>query len=498
MLPDLRVALWPPPFKQGTPAVPDTLSDIATYYWARDLRPALKDDVPAWSGKTPNDIDPTKDVAWWQHVQFSAISFGASGTLDVDNQAATLAAIEAGTVQWPNLTAPNNPQLPPGNKGAVAVDDLWHATVNSRGAYVFATSPLEVQYGLASILAGISNQRKSRSGAAFSGQVLSASNDIIYEPTIEPGWGGDLLKVQIDPDPTSPTAGQEVATLWHAGAVLQNQVKPAFVGDEPWFDETKRRIVSWNGTTKVAFRAVASGSMPTVLSPAQLLTLSSDPLTQKKMVAYLRGGTTYTVPNPAIPPIPPTVTLTIEGTGIGQFRKRLGGVLGDISNAQPLVVSAPSNPPIFNTPKDPGYAAYVATWNPGPGLERPDQIVAAANDGMVHIFDVTDGHEVMAYVPSSLLRTTVDSSRQGDRPAGADLSGRRRADLQASFLRGLVTANLGRRFQQRGRQCRRERLAHDRRRRHGQGRQQLLRARSHISRRVDRSAGRKQAAVGIP
>ena len=88
--------------------------------------------------------------------------------------------------------------------------------MNARGSFVFATSPLEVQYGLGAILAGISNQRKSRSGAAFSGQVLSTSNDIIYEPTIEPGWGGDLLKVQIDSDPKSPTVGQELATLWHA------------------------------------------------------------------------------------------------------------------------------------------------------------------------------------------------------------------------------------------------------------------------------------------
>ena len=53
--------------------------------------------------------------------------------------------------------------------------------------------------GLAGILAGIANQPKTRVGAAFSGQVLSAANNIIYEATIEQGWAGDLLKVQIDP-----------------------------------------------------------------------------------------------------------------------------------------------------------------------------------------------------------------------------------------------------------------------------------------------------------
>ncbi|HYQ99998.1 MAG TPA: PilC/PilY family type IV pilus protein, partial [Casimicrobiaceae bacterium] len=418
-MPDLPPSSpWPPPFRWGTKAVPDTLADIAMYYWARDLRPGVKDDVPSWSGKTPNDVDPTKDVAWWQHVQFSAISFGSAGTLDVDNQGATLAAMQPPptgvNLQWPDLTNPNMPQLPIGNKGAVAIDDLWHATVNARGQYVFATSPLEVQYGLGAILAGISNQRKSRAGAAFSGQVLSSTNDIIYEPTIEQGWAGDLLKVQIDANPKSPTAGQEIATLWRASPVLWDrtlntgQIAPKFVGDEPWMDETKRRIVSWFGNKKVAFRATAAGALP-ALDASQLATLSGNGFMQRRMVAYLRGGTTYTTT--AADPAPAGTVMTIEGTGIGQFRKR-SGPLGDISNAQPLVVSAPYDPPIFNTGADPGYAGFVAAQK---AAGYKDRIVAAANDGMVHVFDSTDGHEVFAYVPSSLFRNSVDAS---GRPTG--------------------------------------------------------------------------------
>ena len=399
VLPDLRVPAWPTPFIQGAPAVADTLSDVATYYWARDLRPGMKDDVPAWSGKTPNDKDPGKDVAWWQHVEFSAISFGTSGTLDATNQPTTMAALTAGTLSWPNLTTPNNPPNPPSNKGAVAVDDLWHATAMSRGAFVYATSPLEVEYGLAGILAGISNQRKSRVGAAFSGLVLSPANNIIYEATIEQGWAGDVLKVQIDPQ-----TGAELATLWTAGSVLANQIKPPTPADTPWLDESKRRIVTWNGSSKVAFRATAAGSMgANILSNAQLNTLSLDPLTQKKMVAYLRGGSTWDtgIANPTPPP--PDIMLTIEGTGIGQFRKRFGA-LGDISNAQPLVVSAPIAQ-IFYDGNDPGFSAFQGIYN-----ARPDRLVAAANDGMVHVIDSADGHEVFAYVPSSLLRTTVDAS----------------------------------------------------------------------------------------
>ncbi len=147
------------------------------------------------------------------------------------------------------------------------------------------------QYGSPAILAGISNQRKSRAGAAFSGQVLSATNNIIYEATIEQGWAGDLLKVQIDPHDR-----RRSRTLWTAAPRSANQIKPPTPGGhEPWMDEANRRIVTWNGATRGRFRATPKGSMArTSLSDAQLNTLSPDPLTQKKMVAYLRGGTTWT------------------------------------------------------------------------------------------------------------------------------------------------------------------------------------------------------------
>ncbi len=109
--------------------------------------------------------------------------------------------------------------------------------------------------GLSGILAGIANQPKTRVGAAFSGQVLNAANNIIYEATIEQGWAGDLLKVQID-----PTNGDELAQLWNAAKAVTDQIDPVKTGvAEPWMDEAHRRIVSWNGPTKVAFRATPSG-----------------------------------------------------------------------------------------------------------------------------------------------------------------------------------------------------------------------------------------------
>ncbi len=387
---------WPAPFRQGSPAISDTLADVATRYWAYDLRPTLKNDVPASSGKGTGDLDWTKDVAWWQHVQFSAISFGAQGTLDATNTLATVTAIQAGTLSWPNLTTPNNPIYPRGaGAGAVAVDDLWHATVNSRGTFVYANTPVEVARGLSTILAGIQNQRKSRAAASFGGQVLDATNNLIYESTIEPGWAGDLLKVEID-----PVTGIEIKTWWQASVTLKAQILPAFVGDEPWLDPTKRRIVTINSASNAAVPFQFAN-----LSSAQLASLATTATQQQKIIAYLRGGTTFG-------------GATIEGTGIGQFRVR-SGALGDISNAQSAIVGPPSRP--YSDITDPSYSTYVTA-----NATRATQIVAAANDGMVHVFDagpVTSpvtaggGNEIYAFMPKALFRGTAGAAATEDTTA---------------------------------------------------------------------------------
>jgi Tfp pilus tip-associated adhesin PilY1 len=428
VVPTLKLGgVWPMPFVQGAPAVPNTLSDVATYYWARDLRPGFpKKDVPSWPGKgicTPSgvavncDADWERDVAWWPHVSFSAISFGTEGVLDAGSQTAqstTMAALAKGLQSWPDLTQPNNPTHPLGNgAGAVAVDDLWHATVNSRGQFVNAKNPTEVAQGLGSILGGIQNQQKSRSGAAFDGQILNATNNVIYKPTVEPGWAGDLFKIQVD-----TTNGTEVKTWWQASAVLAAQIAPAAIGDEPWLDETKRRVVTLanaaggGGKTAgpgVPFTYAKLAVAPT--GPAILASLASTALQQKKLISYLRGGTTYNIG------VPPAGTVTIEGTGIGQFRKRFGA-MGDITNAQPVIVSPDTLNYVDAT--DPKYSTFVATK-----AARGTFVVAPANDGIVHVIDAGPvrpvaaggGKELFGFIPKAVFRGTAGNVATEDTTA---------------------------------------------------------------------------------
>jgi type IV pilus assembly protein PilY1 len=433
---------WPAPYMQGTPAVPNTIADVAAYYWARDLRtgPVWKDNVPAADGSLTGcfpdlitlpaagiacSLDWTQDVAWWQHVSFSAISFGTEGTLDAGDRPNTMARLMGQippgfttALTWPDLTQPNNPTHPLGNPGAVAVDDLWHGTVMSRGSFVSAKSPVEVSQGLGGILAGIQNQRVSRSAAAFDGSVLNDTNKIIYVPTAERGWWGDVQKIEVDPTTGAPIT----PSLWSANTHLTAQIQPALPTDEPWL--TNRRVVTLANNVSAGGKTAGPGvpfqyANLTVApnGPTMLASLASDPVTQQKVIAYLRGGSTFSAG-----------TIKIEGTGIGQFRKRFGR-FGDISNAAPLVVGPPGrgyDDDMTGASKNPGYKLYTAAQ-----AARSTAIVAAANDGMVHVIDAGPvvppgpglhippggGDETFAFMPKAIFRGVAGNPMTEDKTA---------------------------------------------------------------------------------
>ena len=398
---------WPRPFKDAPTATANTLADISLHFWMRDLRTGagFENDVPAIDGRAGADLDWKADPAFWQHVNFSALSYGADGMLDGSRYLPVTTAIAAGTQEWftaPNYPAPpNNALFPVGNPRAVAVDDLWHATVNGRGKFVFAETPIEIAYGLGSIISGILNGRKARVGATFASRNLSATNNFVYEATIEPGWTGDLKKVTID-----TTTGVEGAVRWSAGTKLTTLLATPAPGTSPAndFDNTwflNRNIVTRNvdaGTfTVIPFRWADLNTG----TNTQLNTLAANVTRQKAMVAYLRGGSTYGAgPTPAL----------IEGTGIGQFRERKGpnAKLGNISDSKPVVVG-PANKP-FTEANDYGYASYKAA-----NAARSLRVYVGANDGMFHVFNGEDdsgpntgGSEVWAYVPSGVFTTAFD------------------------------------------------------------------------------------------
>ncbi len=362
---------WPTQFRENATAVSDSLADYVTYYWAKDFKPAMTNNVPG------SDRDP----ATWQHGNFAAMSLGTEGKLPTGNQSATEDQIKAGTAQWsqtiPTVYKPD----------ASGVDDLWHAAINGRGRFVNAQSVDELRLGMGQILKDIENQAGARSGVTFDSVNLSAANKFIYRVKFEPGWAGSMTKVEID-----PLTGNEVLEKWRAADRLAEQltVLPA-PDDQPWL--TKRRILTINDSTnaKVPFLwGNLSATQKDSLAPGK-------PTRGAQTVEFLRGDRSR------------------EGARLGQFRVR-AGPLGDIVNSQAVIVgpakalAGTTNTPFYDPGLNPGYQAFFDAQK-----TRQKTIFVGANDGMVHAFtdpaaddsdplEPSSGYESWAFVPKALYR----------------------------------------------------------------------------------------------
>ena len=349
---------WPLKFREGATGIDDSLADYALHYWLKDLRPPTFAEAVAENNVPTSEKDPAK----WQHLNFAALSLGTEGVLSSKNVTATETKIAAGTLQW---TTPSPNVYRPGVTG---VDDLWHAAINGRSLFVNARDPAELQTGMALILSEIKNLQASRAGVAFSNVNFSADNNFIYRVTIEPGFGGTLTKVKVDPGEGNETA---IITKYHEK--LTAQVTPATVGDEPWYDD--RRVVTW-----IPSQAKADAFVYAKLDSAQLSTLGLNADVQKKVIAYLRGDKSN------------------EGTAAKNFRIR-SQVLGDIVTSSPVVVGSPNAP--YSDANDPGYESYK-------GTSRKRMLYVGSNDGMLHAFDEDAGSEVFAYIPSFAYSSDAD------------------------------------------------------------------------------------------
>lgn len=155
-------------FKSGAQ---NTLADIAMYYWNRDLRSDLANNVPT---------NPS-DEAFWQHIVQYTVGLGVTGTLKYPDDEA---ALKNGKKTWPN---------PVNAESATSVDDLWHAAVNGHGLYFSAKNPKAFREGLRSALEDIAKQSAAASTVALNFNSSAAGGARAYVPSFESGsWTGHL------------------------------------------------------------------------------------------------------------------------------------------------------------------------------------------------------------------------------------------------------------------------------------------------------------------
>jgi len=316
----------------------NTLSDVAMYYYEKDLHGGLANDVPPVN----------YDLADHQHMVTYGVSFGVKGTLDPSAYPNCLPDTP------PTETTATCPSWPNPNSNARKIDDLYHASVSGRGKYLNAANPGELVSALKEIIEDVADKTGTGSSVSINAQELKEGTLLFQASYLTGSWRGDLAAKTLNAQ-----TGEIESTLWSAAEQLFTKTHDT------------RKIVTYNGTVGKHFRydtttytsELTDAQIKKLLNLADARDLSVDVLTAtektalENLVDYLRGDATN------------------EGTSGGTFRQRARkdgttdiGVLGDIVHSAPLHV---------------GEVVYVG-----------------GNDGMLHAFDDTTGEELWAYVPN--------------------------------------------------------------------------------------------------
>ncbi|HVJ62185.1 MAG TPA: PilC/PilY family type IV pilus protein [Tahibacter sp.] len=369
-----------------------TMADIAFSYWATDLRTDLDNKVasylpdkstsvfgtPLTTGQDPRDNkeiywNPKNDPANWQHLVQFMIGFGASGTLP--NETAIYNRLRAGTLAWP--------QVDVGTDDGRKIDDMWHAALNSRGAFFTASDPAALVAAITDIIASIIARRGGSTAIAVSLPILTSDVAGFRAGYDTSDWSGFLTKEGLNPDGTS-----NGVVAWEAGCKLTGGSCAG--GAAPDLSPTQRKIFTYDSVSApkkgIAFTYTA-------LNATQKAALDINPATGAvdsngtKRVDYLRGVRTNETTAPLM-------------------RARTS-LLGAIINSQPLYVSGATgtnNDGRFDSTA-PEMAASAQTYQQFQIAmkQRPPTVYAGANDGMMHAFDAVTGRERFAYVPDIMF-----------------------------------------------------------------------------------------------
>ncbi len=373
------------PYVTGTPYTggvvsSDTIADIAMYGY----KTILRTDTGFAAGRVPVPkvcsgpvalIPPGTDCNPNLHMNFYGVTLGARGTVY---------EVDAAATADPYTTAPSWAATGTMNLNPANVDDIWHASLNSRGEFINAQSATDITAAMRRILAAV-NDGATPSGTIGVTGARVGSGSLSLQPRYESAnngtdWYGQLTAETVASNPI--TGDVTFANAWEASAKLEAQGEASrniqFGTTTNSLVPTVRSFTAGN----LSIPALCSGPLATSLwcNIAGITALDSGTMTLARAVAYLRGSR----------------------TDEGVLRTRTG-ILGDIINSSPVLVSATDDYGYraLGGTLETTYNTYLASKK---AANRPLALVGA-NDGMFHVFDARatapGGNEVYAYVPAT-------------------------------------------------------------------------------------------------
>jgi type IV pilus assembly protein PilY1 len=336
-------ALWQQ-FTGGT-SQSGTLTDVAVYYWNRDLRPDLLNVLrPITDSVRPNP-------AFWQSMNTYIVGYGLSASMDTP---ATRTAVTNGTtVTWPTVDL-----TPTTLSGGNRVNDNLRAALASRGDFYAASDTASLKNAILSAFRELVTLRGSAGGIAVTGAGITGSSQAYFPSYVTGKWTGSL-RAYASSDLEALAVGTAVTPAWSASVP----------------SAATRKV--FTSTARTAATTFVSGN----LSAAQTTALTGPDYTPSEIVAYVRGDQTLELPE--------------TGPPAGRKFRRRESLLGDFVNSTPLYVKAAD----YGYGVMPGigtsYTSFVSTRRAG----TTASVFIGGNAGVFHAFDAANGQERFAYVP---------------------------------------------------------------------------------------------------
>ena len=439
---------------QYTPANPfrdswsGTLADVAMYYWVRDLRPDLANNVSTNS----------KDPAFWQHLTTFGVSIGLAGTISVGRIRLIFAAFKSFSELDTNsdgflsptearglayFTSANYTATDTNSDGKISLAEFFavfsaitfsQLDANSDGFL----SPTEAN-GSAEVSANFTaldtNSDGKISPAELSLSITwpdpNATNpakiDDLAHAAVN-GRGGFFVATDPDTFASSLTATiNDIAARSGAAAAVAVST-PNVVSGDNFSYEVSYNSGNWSGDLQAFPIDLATGIPNTsapVWSTSAQTQLDARTSANRKIATYTStAGTSQGIAfqmanlsapqqallNSPTPPGPSDGAAVVaylrgdrSGEATGTYRSRTH-LLGDIIHAEPLVIREPTQ-----NYGDTGYASFKTT-----NASRPKLVLQGANDGMLHAFNAATGAEEWAYVPNLVMGSLNNlSSKNG-------------------------------------------------------------------------------------
>lgn len=330
-----------------------TLADVAMYYWKRDLHSSLDNEVPA----------SVQNPAFWQHMVTFGVGLGVAGTIAKDDAFDAIGSTTT-TITWSD---PNTGlDTCSGATCGARIDDLLHASVNSRGDFFSAQNPDAFASELSSILQNIVARSASSAASLAANSTRIDTDTLIYQAQFDSSdWSGRILAYSLASDGS-------ITDPDHDGNIEEDAV---------WDTDTAGKIPAHSARNLYGRIGTENVNLSwSLLTAAQQTTLTADGI-DEDILDWVRGDQSNEKPS-------------------GTLRERTR-LLGDIVNSNPAFVGSLNFGYDYLPTGTDGQDTYL-TYRSDTQTRRK-MLYAGANDGMLHAFDARTGIERFAFVPNSAL-----------------------------------------------------------------------------------------------